>query len=80
MSTAYWDEKHSEGKDAFEKECMDVGHRISTKGAMSILCLVDGSNQADLAFKSCLNMRRKFDHITVFHAYRGKNILLCCIL
>eukprot|EP00428_Durinskia_dybowskii_P085307 CAMPEP_0170431356 /NCGR_PEP_ID=MMETSP0117_2-20130122/41358_1 /TAXON_ID=400756 /ORGANISM="Durinskia baltica, Strain CSIRO CS-38" /LENGTH=256 /DNA_ID=CAMNT_0010690907 /DNA_START=1 /DNA_END=768 /DNA_ORIENTATION=+ len=49
---------------------MDVGHRISTKGAMSILCLVDGSNQADLAFKSCLNMRRKFDHITVFHAYR----------
>jgi hypothetical protein len=33
---------------------------------------VDGSDQADMALKSIINLRRKFDHITVFHAFQAK--------
>ena len=74
---SYWDEKHSEEKEPFEKACMNVGHRITAKGAMALMCCVDGSSQSDVAFQSTLNLRRKFDHVTVFHAYRGE--LLRCI-
>jgi hypothetical protein len=68
---SYWDEKHSEEKGEFERKCMDVGHRVVSKGAMMIMCCVDGSESSDQAFRSALNMRRKFDHLNVFHAYRG---------
>eukprot|EP01032_Pedospumella_encystans_P015932 gene15932-18197_t len=67
---SYWDEKHSEGKDEFQKACMDVGHKITSKGAHFIMCCVDGSRQSDIAFESALNLRRKFDHINVYHAYK----------
>lgn len=56
---------------------MDEGHRVTTKGAHFIMCCIDGSNQSELAFQSALNLRRKFDHINVFHAYKG---LFCAIL
>jgi hypothetical protein len=73
---AYWDEKHSEEKDPFERECMNVGHRITSKGAMMILCCIDGSQQSDIAFRSGLNLRRKFDFIDAFHAYKGMSVLI----
>lgn len=72
---SYWDEKHSEGKDEFQKACMDVGHKITSKGAHFIMCCVDGSRQSDIAFETALNLRRKFDHINVYHAYKGKDRL-----
>jgi hypothetical protein len=73
---SYWDEKNSEGKDSFERECMNVGHRITSKGAMMILCCIDGSAQSDIAFRSGLNLRRKFDFIDAFHAFKGKFLLI----
>ncbi len=73
---SYWDEKHSEEKeDAFGKDCMEVGRHIMEKGTMTIMVCIDGSNQADASFHSALNMRRKFDHIEVFHAYKGMSLL-----
>ena len=72
---SYWDEKHSEDEDPFRKNCTEVAHRISTKGALRIMCCIDGSNQADAAFHSALNMRRKFDHVEVFHAYKGNLVI-----
>ena len=35
---------------------------------------VDGSDQADVAFQSIMNMRRKYDYMAVVHAYRGDSI------
>lgn len=34
------------------------------------MCFVDGSRQSEIAFESAMNLRRKFDHINVFHAYK----------
>lgn len=69
---SYWDEKHSEDRDAFQKECMTVGHQITSKGAHFFMVCIDGSRQSDLAFESAINLRRKFDHINVFHAYKSE--------
>lgn len=68
---SYWDEKHSEEPDEFQSKCIDVGHQISAKGANLFLCFVDGSRQSEVAFESSMNLRRKFDHINVFHAFKG---------
>jgi hypothetical protein len=71
--SSYWDEKHSED---FQEKCREVGHYITSKRALNIMTCIDGSSQSDLAFQSALNMRRKFDHINVFHAYRGMSKLM----
>ena len=76
---SYWEEKHSEETNHFEQTCIDVAHRITSKAAIHIMCCVDGSDKSDLAFRSSLNLRRKFDHIIVFHAYRGNFILTVVI-
>ena len=68
---SYWDEKHSEEKDQFQRECVAVGQTITGKGANLLMCCIDGSDQSDVAFQSALNLRRKFDHVNVFHAFKG---------
>lgn len=74
---SYWEEKNDEEEhDAFEQSCNDVARKVSGKGATNILCCIDGSDSADVAFRSALNLRRKFDLIEVFHAYKGKRIIL----
>lgn len=74
---SYWDEKNAdEGPDSFEQSCNSVARQISGKGATNILCCIDGSDNADAAFRSALNLRRKFDRIEVFHAYKGNVILI----
>lgn len=69
---SYWDEKNAdEEKDSFEETCNNVARHVTAKGALNILVCVDGSDNADAAFRSALNIRRKFDHIEIFHAYKG---------
>mmetsp|Transcript_4051 Transcript_4051/g.6279 ORF Transcript_4051/g.6279 Transcript_4051/m.6279 type:complete len:393 (+) Transcript_4051:121-1299(+) len=53
----------------FTLTCKTVADRISSKGALTFLCCVDGSDAADLAFKTVLHMRRKRDILVMFHAY-----------
>ena len=48
------------------------GHNTSfmlQKRARTFLCCVDGSDAADSAFKTTLHMKKKYDHVCVFHAY-----------
>ncbi len=68
---AHWLEQIELEKDEFHKECLNVGQEISSKGANFIMCCVDGSSQSDIAFESAMNLRKKFDHVNVFHAYIG---------
>ena len=58
--------------EEFEKHCLQHHERIAHKGSHLFVVCIDGSNQSDLAFKSALNMRGKYDHINVFHAFRGE--------
>jgi hypothetical protein len=67
-TSTHWEEKHGDGKSDFQRECNAVAQNVSAKGSNSFLVCVDGSEQSDFAFKAILNMRRKFDHVTVFHA------------
>lgn len=68
MSTEYWETKHDED---FANNCHSIGHHIAKKGSLLLICCIDGSDQSDEAFRSALNMRGKYDHLCVFHAYRG---------
>jgi 23S rRNA pseudoU1915 N3-methylase RlmH len=43
--------------------------RLHGKKAINFMVCVDGSDASDAAFKTTLNLRNKYDHITLFHAY-----------
>lgn len=72
---SHWDEKHADDDDGkqddFQKEVLQVTSSVNFKGSRFFLVCVDGSTRADEAFQSAMNIRRKYDHLAVFHAYRG---------
>lgn len=48
------------------------GHNTSfmlKSKASTFLCCVDGSDASDSAFKTTMHLRKKYDHICLFHAY-----------
>jgi hypothetical protein len=59
-----------ESADDFTSQVQMTSHRISTKNAHNFVCCIDGSEGADLAFRTCLRLMRKKDHIVIFHAFR----------
>lgn len=56
----------------YKKAVGDVSQHITTKGANTFICMIDGSQQAHIAFEAALLLRRKYDHISILHAYKGK--------
>lgn len=62
--------KHSESKD-YDNPSLNAVHQIIKKRTFNFLIAVDGSEQSHDAFLTALSFRRKYDHITVFHAYKG---------
>lgn len=75
---SYWEEKNSgeDGKfNEFQRECVNVAQNVSQKGSHMFLVCIDGSDQSDEAFRSVMNLRRKFDQICVFHAFKGLHIV-----
>jgi hypothetical protein len=45
--------------------------------ARTFMCCVDGSDEADSAFKTTLHLRKKYDNVCVFHAFsKEKSALL----
>lgn len=65
------DRRSFSSPEEFEKACHHHHHHISRKGAHMFLVGVDGSDQSEAAFQSAMNLRGKYDHICVFHAFRG---------
>jgi len=68
---SYWEEKHSDETKAFQNECVELGHGIVSKSSNMFLVCVDGSRQSEEAYRTVMNLRRKFDHVCIFHAFRG---------
>lgn len=72
---SHWDQKHAEVGDSkvddFESEVSNTVRQVNFKGSRFFLCCIDGSSQSEEAFQSAMNIRRKYDHLCVFHAYRG---------
>jgi hypothetical protein len=57
-------------EEGFIKLCRDRAEELCTNGSHNFLCCVDGSEQAFGAFLTMLSIRRKYDNVTVFHAYK----------
>jgi len=52
-----------------EKQAQDSYDSKTLKGSRTLMCAVDGSDGSDLAFQTMMVMRRKLDHVCMFHAY-----------
>lgn len=53
----------------FSQICAKAVDSIITKGSHTFLCCVDGSQNADLAYRLCLSLMNKYDSICIFHAF-----------
>ena len=71
-------EESKGGEDRFERACAEKTERISQKNAHTFMICVDGSDQSDVAFHAAMNLRRKYDHMCVFHGYKGEVFLSLC--
>jgi nucleotide-binding universal stress UspA family protein len=58
-----------EMRDEFGIECQNVVESTSRKG-FHFICSVDGSEISHLAFELFLSLRKKYDYISLFHAYK----------
>lgn len=46
-----------------------ISPKLPSLTPLTYLCCIDGSDTADLAYKTMIHLRRKFDQIILFHAY-----------
>lgn len=58
-------------RDEFAESCRQRLENSYTKRGLHFLCSVDGSETAHLAYTMCMTMRKKYDFVSVFHAYRN---------
>lgn len=74
-SSSVSDDNHHHGslsEEEYTAACSVNVENLNKKAAHTFLVCVDGSDQSTVAFLSALNLRKKYDHICVFHAYRGQ--------
>ena len=57
-------------RDEFSEKCREQLEKSYTKRGFHFLCCVDGSDNAHLAYDVCMALRRKYDYVSIFHAYR----------
>ena len=53
----------------FRKLCVDTVDKIRSKNAMTLMVAVDGSEGSDIAFRTMMRLRKRLDHVCLFHAY-----------
>lgn len=64
-----WDDE-----EEFKSACSNRVADLRKKGAHLFLVCVDGSDQGDVAFHATMNLRRKYDYLAMFHAFRGDSV------
>jgi hypothetical protein len=57
-------------RDEFAESCRQRLEKSYTKNGFHFLCSVDGSETAHLAYDMCMSLRKKYDYVSIFHAYR----------
>lgn len=53
----------------FRQLCVDTVDKIRLKNTMVYMACIDGSNGANIAFRTMMRLKKRLDHINVFHAY-----------
>eukprot|EP01041_Mallomonas_annulata_P003541 gene3541-7043_t len=53
----------------FRELCMSSVKKIHLKNANTWMCAVDGSKSSEIAFQTVLSMRRRVDHVCLFHSF-----------
>lgn len=53
----------------FRKICVDTVDKIRSKNAMTLMVAVDGSEGSDIAFRTMMRLRKRLDHVCIFHAF-----------
>lgn len=53
----------------FRKVCVDTVDNIRNKNTLTFMCAVDGSDAADVAFITMMHMKRRLDHVCLFHVF-----------
>lgn len=69
MSLDHTNRTTQEVRDEFSIECQNNVESTSQKG-FHFLCSVDGSEISHLGFDLFLSLRKKYDYITIFHAFK----------
>jgi hypothetical protein len=58
----------------FRQLCVDTVDKIRSKNTMVYMCSMDGSEGSDIAFRTMMRLKKRLDHINIFHAYsKAKN-------
>lgn len=59
----------------FRQLCVDTVDNIRSKNTMVYMCCLDGSESAYIAFRTMMRLKKRLDHINIFHAYsKSKNM------
>jgi hypothetical protein len=59
----------------FRQLCVDTVDNIRSKNTMVYMCCLDGSESANIAFRTMMRLKKRLDHINIFHAYsKSKNM------
>lgn len=53
----------------FRKMCVESGRQIAAKKKLTYMAAVDGSVGGHIAFQTMMEMKKKLDHVCLFHAY-----------
>lgn len=69
----YFEEKHQDVAE-FKEACAENVKRLSKHGAHTFWVCTDGSDQSHMAFTSTLSLRKKHDHVAVFHAFKASAV------
>lgn len=56
-------------REEFINLCLNKTEKICQRG-YHYICSVDGSNNSHLGYQNIINLRKKYDFITIFHAYK----------
>ena len=76
-------QKHDESKNIHHRLVSDENKTIDSyssehrKGSRTLMCAVDGSVGSECAFRAMMSMRRKLDHVCIFHTYSTEKDASC---
>lgn len=58
----------------FRQLCVDTVDKIRLKNTLVYMACIDGSNGANIAFRTMMRLKKRLDHINLFHAFsKAKN-------
>lgn len=63
----------TDGMADFRELCVKTVEKIHMKNAHTWMCAVDGRDSSEAAFTTTMRLRRRVDHICLYHVFDGNN-------